>query len=374
MTLGPDELHGSIDSEFLFGLVVIRWSATAAAGLATVVLCAAGGVAGLTFTSNLDDLLAVPLRYGFPADFQIADADRPLAETFANDDRFDSVVYVLSADSIVDGRSTVGTSLEALAGPLDWELQSGRPPTMVTDVVLSVRLAQELEKGVGDLVALRDISGRLHEFGVVGVGVVSNYDLDIEVGRVVGMTADGVRLAAAAEPYGAVALTVRPGLDPDAIADDLNPPYEIIRAGYPVEVSNLAQIRSLVVISTTMLLIVACVAMGYATLTNGHRSRHALTVLSALGFTPRDRRTTMTVMAVATAVVGVVIAVPVGVFVSASVWRRVIDGAGLVFHFVVPVIALLLLAVVVVAIGIATASLQAARLRQSQVMNLLRED
>lgn len=321
------------------------------AAMATVAAGVAGLLAASVFSSSLDRLVHTPARYGFPADIVIADAGPDVAASFAADERFDTVIAGASAELLVDGRAATGMSQEAVIGQLRWELASGRPPATDDEIVIGTRMAKELHKGVGDEVDLQDVSGGHHRLTVVGVGVVPNY-AGGGLGRSAALTDAKLREVAATTRFPDLALGVGPGISVDDLVTEFATRYEIEAATLPREVANLEQIDRIPLILAVFLMALCLATLGHAiTMTARHRRRD-LAIARALGFVPRQSATSVVVMALATAVSGLLVALPLGVLVGAFIWRRVAEGSALLGHVHYPWIAL----ASVLPVGVATAA------------------
>jgi ABC-type antimicrobial peptide transport system permease subunit len=343
------------------------------AAMVTVAAGVAGLLAASMFSASLDRLVATPVRYGYPTDLVIADAGPQIAASFANDTRFDKVIAGASADLLIDGRAASGSTQQALVGALEWELASGRPPAAENEIVIGTRIAKELHKGVGDSVDLEDVSGDHHRLTVVGVGVVPNYGGG-GLGRSAALTETTLRDVAAAEPFGEMGLSVKPGVDVNAVLRELADRYEVEPATPPREVANLQQVDRIPLILGLFLTVLCLATLGHAiTMTARHRRRD-LAVARALGFVPRQSATSVVVMALVTTLSGLIVAVPFGVLVGAFVWRRVAEGSALLGHVAYPWITLACVLPVGVAIAVVLAAIPARRAAHDRILYNLRPE
>ena len=312
-------------------------------------------LASLTFSASLDELVRTPVRYGFPAEIIISDAGPDVAAEFAKDDRFSTVIAGQGADLLINGRSASATSQRALVGTLQWELSSGRPPVEDDEIVLGTRMAEEFDKTIGDEVEVQDVTGGKHLLEVVGIGVVPNYG-GRGLGRSAGLTVEALPKVASASAFGELALDVRPGLPVDEVLADLRERYEVNVSTPPREVSNLQQIDRVPIILGVFLGLLCLVTLGHAiTMTARHRRRD-LAIARSLGFVPRQSATSVIVMALTTALSGLVIALPVGVLAGTFIWRRVAEGSGLIGHVDHPWVAVAVVLPIgaVIALAVAT--------------------
>ena len=91
--------------------------------------------------------------------------------------------------------------------------------------------------------------------------------------------------------------------------------------------------------------VVALVAVGLALVSSLRRRRRELAVLKTLGFSRRQIRATVAWQASTVAAVGLVVGIPLGILVGASVWHQVADELGVSAERTWPVLAIALLAV-----------------------------
>ena len=124
---------------------------------------------------------------------------------------------------------------------MPWHLARGRPPATPDEIVLGTRVAEELDKGVGDVVDTTNGADQVRRLSVVGVGVLPVWNGDA-LGRTVALTTEGIERHAVADPYDEVGLSTVAGVDPATVAADLAADYEVSPAALPRDVANLAEI------------------------------------------------------------------------------------------------------------------------------------
>jgi putative ABC transport system permease protein len=300
-------------------------------GRATIVattLTLAGIVACLTYGSSLQRVERTPLRFGWPTDLMIADAGPALVQQLAADDRFEVVLSGFSADLRIDGQAFAGLSLEPVEGEVTWHLASGRPPATPDEIVLGTRVAEELGKGVGDVVEATNGADEVRRLSVVGVGVLPAWN-DGALGRTVALTAEGIDRNAAADPYDEVGLSTVAGVDPATVAADLAADYEVRTATMPRDAANLAEIDRVPLLLGLFLAALSAIMLGHGVVVTARRRHADLAALRAMGFTPRQSAISVLVMAATVALVASLLAIPLGVIVGGSVWRVAAEGAAL---------------------------------------------
>jgi hypothetical protein len=343
------------------------------AAIATI----AGGVAALlgalTFAASLAELVDTPVRYGHPTQLVIADAGPDVAAAFAEDERFSTVIAGQSAELLIDGRSASATSQRALVGDLQWELSSGRPPIEDDEIVLGTRLADELDKDIGNEVELQDVTGGRHLLEVVGIGVVPNYG-GRGLGRSAAVTIDALPRVASATAFGELGLSVRRGVAFDDVVDDLRVRYEVNTAVPPREVSNLEQIDRVPFLLALFLGVLCMVTLGHAITMSARHRRRDLAIARSLGFVPRQSATSIFVMALTTAVSGLVVALPLGVLVGTFVWRQVAEGSALIGHVNRPWLAVAAVLPAGVLFALAVSARPAYRVGRDRILDDLRPE
>ena len=234
-------------------------------------------------------------------------------------------------------------------------------------------MAEEFDKTIGDEVEVQDVTGGKHLLEVVGIGVVPNYG-GRGLGRSAGLTVGALPKVASASAFGELALDVRPGLRVDEVLDDLRERYEVNLATPPREVSNLQQIDRVPIILGVFLGLLCLVTLGHAiTMTARHRRRD-LAIARSLGFVPRQSATSVVVMALTTALSGLVIALPVGVLAGTFIWRRVAEGSALIGHVDHPWIAVAAVLPIGALVALAVATVPARRAGRDRILYNLRPE
>jgi hypothetical protein len=347
--------------------------ASTRAAIATIGAGVAAMLAALTFASSLADLVGKPVRYGYPAEIVVVDAGPDVAADLANDRRFSTVITGEAAELLVDGRAGSVVSQQAIVGEIEWELASGRPPVEADEIVLGTRMADELGKGIGDEVEVQDAQGGRHLLEVVGIGVVPNYG-GRGLGRSAAVTVETLPKVASAAAFDETAVTVRDGVSYDEVLADLRTRFEVNTAVPPREVSNLEQIDRVPMLLALFLAVLCLVTLGHAiTMTARHRRRD-LAIARSLGFVPRQSATSVFVMALTTALFGLLIALPLGVIVGTYVWRQVAERSALVGHVDRPWLAVAAVLPVGVLFALTVAAVPARRAGRDRILDDLRPE
>ena len=287
----------------------------------------AGVVAGLTFTASLDRLLDSPSRSGVPYDVLVsdvvpADVDAILAEG----DDLDAVVTQAGAGIVVEGEAIDGHALTDHRGALDIDLADGRLPRPPDEIVLGLRLADDLDVGVGDTVDVTDRRGAPHALAVVGTGVVPPVNGE-QLGLNALLTPEGLDRVGRSDAFLSAIVRVRAGADVDAVVERLAAEHEADAPELPTEIDNLSQLGRLPGAISALVGAIALVALVNALVALIRRRRSDLAMLRTFGFTHRQTAVTVVVSAVTIVVIGLVVGVPVGAAVGSSIWRLTAAGA-----------------------------------------------
>ncbi|WP_214104436.1 FtsX-like permease family protein [Acrocarpospora catenulata] len=124
----------------------------------------------------------------------------------------------------------------------------------------------------------------------------------------------------------------------------------------PPQITEVRDLRVLPVVLAGCLALLAVATAGHAVSAAGHRRRHDIVVLRALGMTPRQVRWIALTQAGALAALGLVFGVPLGLALGRTLWRLVAESTPLVYVPPTPVWALAL----AVPVGLVAASALAA--------------
>jgi hypothetical protein len=115
-------------------------------------------------------------------------------------------------------------------------------------------------------------------------------------------------------------------------------------------------------------------ALGHAITMTARRRRRDLAIARSLGFVPRQSATSVVVMALTTALSGLIIALPFGVLVGTFVWRCVADGSALIGHVDHPWIAVAAVVPVGAVVALAVAALPVRRAGRDRILHNLRPE
>lgn len=332
-----------------------------------------GVVAGLVFSSSLDRLVTSPARTGIPYDVLAVDTPPAVIERLVDLPEASTVVVVTTAPLELDGAVVTGHAIDARRGELDIDVQSGRLPRTPDEVLLGLRVADDLDKAVGDTVTAVDGSGRARDLAVVGTAVVPTFNGE-QLGLNALVTPEGLQRSGTAAVYTETALNAAPGTDPDDLEAMLAETLEASRSVLPTEVANLRELGRLPELVAGLVGLVALVALAHALVLLVRRRSADLALLRTIGFTRRQTAVSVVVMAAAITTTGVVLGVPLGLAVGSSVWEVAATGAFVTSGALVRWTGLAAVAGCALLVAIGAAALPARRASAASPAELLRAE
>ncbi len=286
-----------------------------------------GVVAGLVFVASLDRLVTSPSRSAVPYDAFIADVTlEDLEAEVVDSPLVGQLAMVDAAPVLLDGIDLDGNAVQDVRGALDIGIQSGRLPRTPDEVALGLRAARDLDVGAGDTVTARAADGEERELAVVGLAVVPPFS-----GGALGLNAlltpEGLAENGVSDAFIGAAVGAADGVEPEELIGFLGERFEADADETPVEVQNLEQMGSLPAAVSALVGAVAVLALANALVVAVRRRSSDLAVLRSFGFTRRQSATTVLAMAVAIVAVGILIGIPLGLAVGATLWRLTAEGA-----------------------------------------------
>lgn len=305
-------------------------------GASTVAV--AGVVAAVVFGASLDRLVTEPARYGAVADFTIADARLGDVERLVADPRTTAVTVVrTSSVQLTGGREVPAVVAFAHKGAVAVTVVQGTLPTRTGEIAIGPRLAGSSGAQVGDTVSVDRAGGGAVSLTVTGIAIIPTSDTRDRLG-------DGVVLAgeqAAAVTSGTALFSAEVSAVPDRrdeLVAELSARLEIEPRGVPPEVRTLADLRSLPEILAAALAVLVLAAAVYELTAARRRYAREIAVLAVLGETPRQVRSTLAVVAVATVGPGLLIGVPAGIGIARVLWWQVATATGVGTDVAVPAV------------------------------------
>jgi hypothetical protein len=178
--------------------------------------------------------------------------------------------------------------------------------------------------------------------------------------------------------YGyAVLFGLRDGADPaavktqfpegDGLPDELGVPTEWFESAEPAEVTQAGAAVDVLALTIAALLIGVMATIAHNLLGFVRERRSAFAVLKALGFTPRQLRSTVLGVAL-------VLAVPLGIAAGRWLYQSFATGIGVIIEPVVPTLALTLAVLGAIALVQAVALVPASQVRRTDAASQLRAE
>jgi hypothetical protein len=345
-----------------------RGRGRAAVPVRSAVLACVVGIAGVVgvagYARALGHLQHSPPLYGVPWD--AAGFDPDAAPELLADDDLTAVAHLWERIPVrVDDTPAPAFVIKPLRGRIEPSIVAGRAPEGPGEVAVGSDTLERVAADIGDRVVVAGPDGQL-EMQVVGTAVFPESDQVIEL-------AHGVLIGAAAlEELGTgtsdvlehVGVRIDPGADRDAVLarlGELNPDG-IEVPDPPPGVQRLAQVDDLPTALAVVLAAMAVLGVAHALGLCVRRRERDLALLRALGFRARDVRASVDWEALAMAVAGVVLGVPLGLLIGRLAWNATADSLGVrAVHqipsatwLVIPAAMLLALAIAVVPAARAT--------------------
>jgi ABC-type lipoprotein release transport system permease subunit len=182
------------------------------------------------------------------------------------------------------------------------------------------------------------------------------------------MTTDGLaRLQEEPETNGAYVRLA--SADPDAIERLHDMGWTDAQA--PAKSANLGQIGDVPAMLALALCVLGLAGVLNALLVALRRRRDDLAITRAIGFTTSQTASTMRWQGITTATLAILLGVPVGVIIGRSIWRLLVDGAGVTDLVTIPWAAIIVVPVAAVVVVTAIAALvgrRAAHLRPAAIL------
>ena len=352
----------------------------------------------VTFGASLNHLLATPRFVGWNWDSRVG---YPTETTSAEEDSTPvpraQVLDALAAlpDVVAYGLGTIyppfpGRSLElgaerlpvgsmsfdSGAGSIGPSVIEGRAPVAPDELLLGPATADRLGLGVGDSVVAYGQTGewdrpetyedKAVEMEVVGLGILPLGAGD-RLGTGATMTIDGLRLLSGVGEPDSVLLRFAPGADPATVVRQLaaglglpepDPATleEELSIADAVPTLDVRQVNQLPLLLGVLMSLMSVAVLAHVLVSAVRARRGELALLQAIGFDRRQIRRTVAWQAATTALVAVVIAVPLGIVIGRNVWLQFADRLGVVpVATVPPGLVLLAPAIIVAALLIAAA-------------------
>ncbi|HEX5588543.1 MAG TPA: FtsX-like permease family protein [Acidimicrobiia bacterium] len=309
---------------------------------ATVAVLLAAGV--VTLVASAVALADSPARYGFDWDVLALSAygdqtDAGLQAVFAEDPDVAAATGFTAAPLLVDGRAVPGLAARAVKGQLGPTILRGRSVRGDDEIVVGGDTLDQLGVELGDRVAVQ-VAGAdgararplaLRVVGVATFAPVVQIGTDqprLGTGALVRRdtfdrlsdTTDNnpewtaARLAPGVTPAAMIAR------NPEGVPDALGMPTRWFTDAKPAELRQLESVRSLLYLAIALSAVLALGLIAHALLAQTRDHRFDLAVLTAIGFTRRQRGEAAAWQALPLAALVTVVGAPLGIVIGRFVY------------------------------------------------------
>jgi hypothetical protein len=337
-------------------------------------------VGAAAFGASLDRLVTHQDRYGY--DFQAAVGDladlspAQLRARLEPDDDLAGLVLLTSGAARVGGRTIGLVGTESVRGDLLPKVLSGRNPTSTDEVALGRLTAHDLGVHVGDTVRIvgdaRKAPPPLRVVGLVVVPPVGGVD---GVGQGAVLTAAGFARVVRTPDTVLAGFTLQPGAGRGALRRVARSVHQVPgEQSTPTVIANVARVRRIPVALALLLAALAVLTLVHALVVAIRSRHHDVAILRALGAPQRWVGHVVHWQASVLAIVPLVVGVPLGIVVGASVFRAFAESIGVVPDPSRPFAPALVLVAVVLAIANVAAILPARRARRINAARALQAE
>lgn len=358
-------------------------------------------VTAVTFTGSMDRLVSRPELAGFNWDlmgtngFGMIDT-AAVVEQLRDDPDVERITGLTFADSTIDGTQVPATAWAAIKGSPWPPITAGRTPEGPNEILVGPGTLDTLGRQIGDAVTVA-FSGDPTagtpavpiDMTVVGTAVSPAIGLP---GTDTPRLGDGVLVRQAdvanlgfeadlgVEYGGAMLFGFRDGADtglvrtrfPEGLPDDSGGTTEWFESAQPAEVIQTGAAVDVLELAIVALLIGVMATVGHNLLGFVRERRNAFAVLKALGFTPRQIRSTVLWQSGLVVGAGLVVAVPLGIAAGRWLYQGFAGGIGVIVQPIVPWPALTFAVLAAVALVQVVALVPARQARRTDAATELR--
>jgi len=349
-------------------------------------------VAAVVFTGSMGRLVSRPDLAGFSWDLVGRDGyfpvDNDAVDAVVGDDpNVERITGLSFSDVVVDGVSSPATVWTAIKGSPWPPLVDGRVPDERNEILVGQATLDGVGAEIGDTLTVvfgEDTSEtrRSQEMTVVGTAVSPVIGLGgtdtprLDTGVLVRADDLPVLPPSLARPdgfaFGGIVLfDLVDGADPelvraqfpDGLPDGIDAATEWFESAEPAEVTETDDAIDVLVLTITALLIGVMATVAHNLLGFVRERRSSFAVLRALGFTPRQLRSTVLWQCGVVVGAAIIVSVPLGIAAGRWLYRTFADDIGVIVEPVVPVLplALAVLAAITLVQGVALVPAQRAR-------------
>jgi hypothetical protein len=327
------------------------------------------GVIGLVGVAvvgaNVQRLVDTPARWGAPWDVAVvtnallpeasepepgAPPPRPpRAQLLANKDIVAAGAMVYDEQVRINGIEAISVTFAPVKGAITPTVVAGREPRADDEIAVARDTLADAGVDIGSTVNVASRSNQRGRYRIVGVIAFPSIGEPSPVATGALFTAEGgnrLRLGFNdSDDHGTPYVVIRwaRGVDKQKALSRLAGVEEgagfeapAVRPIPPPEVSGLDDVRRFPLFVATALILLGVIATSHALFVTVGRRRLELGVLSAMGFTPSQRRVVVTVQATTIAIVALVLGMPLGAVLGRVIWSAIGGSIGLASDAVFP--------------------------------------
>jgi hypothetical protein len=329
------------------------------------------GVIGLVGVAvvgaNVQRLVDTPARWGAPWDVAvITDALLPEASEpepgapppqpprerlLANKDIVAAGAMVYDEQVRINGIEAISVTFAPVKGVVTPTVVAGREPRADDEIAVARDTLADAGVDIGSTVNVASRSNQRGRYRIVGVIAFPSIGEPSPVATGALFTAEGgnrLRLGFNdSDDHGTPYVVIRwaRGVDQQkalsrlaGVEEDTGFESPAVRPIPPPEVNGLDDVRRFPLFVAAALILLGVIATSHALFVTVRRRRLELGVLSAMGFTPSQRRVVVTVQATTIATVALVLGVPLGAVLGRVVWSAIGGSIGLATDAVFPLV------------------------------------
>ena len=358
-------------------------------------------MAAATFASSLTTLVDSPERFGQNWDRLVDGEFGPapaalVVERLAEDDDIEGMAVGSFHHTTIDGRLVPTISMRTLSGDTTTSILRGRPASAPGEIALGGEVLDELGVDIGGRVEVVDDSGN-RTLEIVGEAVFPHFNQgsfgQTGLGFGAQVSADELEIFLSPEDreevppgyeldgafYNFVAIDVAGSGDAiDATLDEIQRevlfPVLVRAEQRPTTIADLDRVRSVPVALAVILALSAAALVAHLLVSAVRSHRRELGLLSALGFTRRQLRSTVSWQATLVMLLACAVGIPTGVAVGRLLWRSFAESIHAPSSPVVPVLWVVLAVPVALLLANAVAAVPGRLAARARPAVTLRED
>jgi len=316
----------------------------------------------LGFSASLSRLLDEPHLYGWNWHIQVGDLFapnlRPEAAKLAARPETDGVAVGTITRLRIGSDLFDALAIEPVKGSLVPTVVEGRAPQSPAEIMLGTRTLEDLGLRVGDTVRV-SLGNRSARLRIVGRGVLPEFLGAARLGEGAAITFAGARRFADGIVADIVLVRFHPGPAGDHQLAALSHTHlgNVYLPGKPSDLVDLSRVGGLPSVIAGLLAMMAVGTLAHALFSSARRRRRELAIFKVLGFRRRQVSAAIGWQAAVTALIALVLGVPLGVVFGRWSWQAFAHQLGVPDQPVTPFAAILAVAGLAIVVAILTAAI-----------------